>query len=794
MHRLAPLEVIAAYPWKRAFFTTYALGASFTEAVVIEALLRRGVEHITILSDAAGMRMALREEGAVRIGREYTLEPVAVRNGCFHPKIGVLWSEERSHVLVGSGNLTFGGWSSNLECVDHLHPQGCANALVEVADFLLDLATTPRCLHAAQNACEDFSERLRAQVALATDDGRVGLAHSLSTSISSQLVSAADGLGGATQLVVAAPFWSDLAVDRLAQALGLDEYFAHSAEAVVLALPGTDWPRKSQMAKPIRIRELSEGEGAQSSAPPRPLHAKLFEITCRNGRLVLSGSANATAAALETDARSVSGNIEVGVLRRFPSATGQWFLLPAATPKPRDRREEEPDDEGDGFALLSAQLGAGVLSVRILASWNDINASAVLRQGHSSYDLGIIEVRDSSFEVELGEDANILSLSGRMVLRLLSESGEIAEGFVVEPGVDAIRKRAGKALLPMLAALKQLHTPNDVLALLVFYRENPDAFRTTDPFSARRPASASNDSDPVITVEQLRTSRPHSEGATASSSSATTDQIEWQRLMQRLVAAMARARPRTESAEDEQDPTERKRRERSAVATEKLSMRFPGFFQEFASAVGDEASFLNLARVTNFVCVAADHPMTREFIEQLLRLAAGVALNRAGQQTAAWLVLYSAVACTDTLAVPTARARLLALGINPDEELDQNYALPGMVEVVAPGSDPAELLAALRATRTVHEEAAILERVIEEDMPLPDLPALRRSEHWPGIQKQIGRPPGKRKLWFSDDSLTGCPWCHMELMRHLKSELARTGVTHCCCGYVLVKGHNVAHY
>jgi hypothetical protein len=793
MHLLAPLEVIAAHPWKRALFTTYALGASFTEAVVVEALLRRGVEHITILSDAAGMRMALREEGAVRIGREYSLEPVTVRNGCFHPKIGLLWSEDRSHVLVGSGNLTFGGWSSNLECVDHLHPQGCASALVEVADFLLDLATTPRCLHAAQNACEDFSERLRAQAASATDDGRVGLVHSLSTSISSQLVSAADGLGGATRLVVAAPFWSDLAVDRLAQALGLDEYFAHSAEALVLGPPGTDWPRKSHMVKPIRIRELSEGDGAQSSTTPRPLHAKLIEITCRKGRLVLSGSANATAAALETDANSASGNIEAGILRRFPSAMGQWFLLQAAVPKPRDRQEEEPDDEGAGFALLSAQLGAGVLSVRVLAPWNDINASAVLRQGHSSYDLGTIVVRHSSFELELGDDANILSLSGRMVLRLVSDSGAVAEGFVVEPGVDAIRRRAGKALLPMLAALKQLHTPEDVLALLVFYRENPDAFRTTDPFSARRPASASNDSDPLITVEQLRTSRPHSEGATASSSSATTNEIEWQRLMQRLVAAMARARPRTESAEDEQDPTERKRRERSAAATEKLSMRFPGFFQEFADSVDDEASFLNLARVTNFVCVTADHPMTREFIEQLLRLAAGVVLNRAGQQTAAWLVLYSALASTDRLAVPTARARLLALGINPDEELNQDYALPGMVEVLAPGADPADLLAALRATRTIHEEAATLENAMQSGMPLPDLPVLTESEHWLGIQKQLQRPPDKRKLWFSDSPLTGCPWCNLELLRHLRSELARTGITHSCCGYILVKGHNVAH-
>jgi hypothetical protein len=135
----------------------------------------------------------------------------------------------------------------------------------------------------------------------------------------------------------------------------------------------------------------------------------------------------------------------------------------------------------------------------------------------------------------------------------------------------------------------------------------------------------------------------------------------------------------------------------------------------------------------------------------------------------------------------------LALGVQPDDELDENYALPGMAEVIAPGSDPIELLIAVRATRTVHEEAAMLENVIATGIALPDLPALAGSEHWPGIQKQLERPPERRKLWFADNALTGCPWCNMVMLRHLKSELERTGITHSCCGYILVRGHNAAH-
>jgi hypothetical protein len=98
----------------------------------------------------------------------------------------------------------------------------------------------------------------------------------------------------------------------------------------------------------------------------------------------------------------------------------------------------------------------------------------------------------------------------------------------------------------------------------------------------------------------------------------------------------------------------------------------------------------------------------------------------------------------------------LALAIDPDDELDQDYALPGMIEVLAPDADPAGLLAAVRATRTIHEEAAMLESAIETEIRLPDLPALAGSEHWPGIQKQLQRPSERRKLWFSDDPITGC--------------------------------------
>jgi len=84
---LDPLALIATHKWRRATITSYAFSAAFAEAVLVEALMRQGVNEIVILVDPLGYRMALRERGAVRIGREYVVHPVTVAGGCFHPKL-----------------------------------------------------------------------------------------------------------------------------------------------------------------------------------------------------------------------------------------------------------------------------------------------------------------------------------------------------------------------------------------------------------------------------------------------------------------------------------------------------------------------------------------------------------------------------------------------------------------------------------------------------------------------------------------------------------------------------------
>ena len=123
---LAPLDLISAHPWQRVTFTTYALSLSFFEAVILDALIRAGGREAMILADIDGVRASLSEQGAQRVGKDYEVEPISVSSGVFHPKISVLSGKDECHVLVGSGNLTFGGWGGNYEVLEHLASGFCS--------------------------------------------------------------------------------------------------------------------------------------------------------------------------------------------------------------------------------------------------------------------------------------------------------------------------------------------------------------------------------------------------------------------------------------------------------------------------------------------------------------------------------------------------------------------------------------------------------------------------------------------------------------------------------------------
>ncbi len=102
----APLDLVSAYPWRRAVLTTYALSLSFFEAVILGALVRGDGRESLILADVQGVRASLSEQGAHLVGKNYEVEPVSVTGGVFHPKISVFTAEEECHLLIKIHSVT----------------------------------------------------------------------------------------------------------------------------------------------------------------------------------------------------------------------------------------------------------------------------------------------------------------------------------------------------------------------------------------------------------------------------------------------------------------------------------------------------------------------------------------------------------------------------------------------------------------------------------------------------------------------------------------------------------------
>ncbi len=101
-----------------AIILTHNIDFVFVQAVVIPTLRKCGSPSLTIFADADCAAEAYEYQARVLadLGRRYRVVPVAMRTGYrFHPKALLLAGPESATLLVGSGNLTFGGWRENGE-------------------------------------------------------------------------------------------------------------------------------------------------------------------------------------------------------------------------------------------------------------------------------------------------------------------------------------------------------------------------------------------------------------------------------------------------------------------------------------------------------------------------------------------------------------------------------------------------------------------------------------------------------------------------------------------------------
>lgn len=768
-----PLDLAKAAPWKSVLFTTYALSLSFFEAVVIDALIRGGGRNPTILSDPEGVRAGLSELGARLVGRDYELLPVERNGGVFHPKLSVFLNDDDAHILVGSGNLTFGGWGGNFEQVEHLHPSFAPEAIIDAAEFFELLQIDERIRLPRTESLQKVAEGLRRAAQGKAGSGRIRLIHNSAGTISERLRQEADDLGGAERICFVSPFFdlNGTGVTRLSKLLNCEDVsgYVHHAGSVN-GFAGSNWPALSEeiMASVEIDREFVDDR--------RLLHAKSIEILCRKGRLILSGSANATSAAL------FGANMEAGVLRIEPDRQGAWSLSACPAPMRGSAEQDELDAEDRRKQILSAELVGTTVQGSVLTAWTLGAAKMVCEIEGDQIELGIVTVDSQGrFSQDAEQLADRIWSRGRVVIRLEAEE-EIAEGFLMISAVAELLRRAGPAASRVLSVLAGTETPEDVAAIMAWFHEDPSRMPRT-LLKAKGPRGDGHEAvDTVVTAAMLDRAHffEHDIGDSGERSAG------WQSAMSALLKAFRSNRgPFRSEAMASDDTGDSLTSEETSDLTrdEKHNERAIDSFSKLLDAALNDEHHGRYAEtmmgIAHYLVDRIRPPNDRVaiWLEKIMRGLPETVEGDLAEDVLALQLMGVAHSPTSAEALKARRllrrkGLLAGLSATDVDRLPAFHAyLPSAVDL----EQAKELLCNIRTHR--EELQALFDTPPGEK--LPTLLLLEANHHWPELLRVQRDPALRERIQFVDKPVASCPKCYLGLPTGDAQELLLYGLTRC---------------
>lgn len=454
MQTYSQLDIIANRRWERALFSTYALSLTFFETYLLPQLRKAGCEQIVIMADIDGYRGSLMELKSRHVGREYSLIPVSSSTGIFHPKVTYLWGDEGDLLMVGSGNLTFGGHGRNIEVLEVLSPEADAQAFVDFSDFLDALQLADNITFPNSVDFGSFSKRALMMAEGHASNGNTRLLHSINEPISSQLQMRASTISGWNELLVLSPYHhpEGTPIRELAAALGVSQISIgvppNSEESSFPFEAADKWDLDCKIISP-EVEQIN-----------RPLHAKWFEL---RGQQIwaMTGSVNATAQSF-----SSTKNVEVGVLRVLNKPSyEQWKSAKKPVYIPDQFKKSDALSSPVLFAEMSSE---GQIQGRFLRGENANGTwAAYLDQADKLIDQAEIEVNtDGTFvwpRTSFSEFQDPTSLQISLI-----RTGVTARGWVNIQSLLKIPSRTRCAINALSRMLNRSESLDDIHALLDF--------------------------------------------------------------------------------------------------------------------------------------------------------------------------------------------------------------------------------------------------------------------------------------------------------------------------------------
>ena len=298
-------------------------------------------------------RASLVERQALAVGQDYRLVPVTKRGGIFHPKCTFLAGADDEVLLIGSGNLTFGGHGNNVEVLEVLKPASDPQAFADFGTFIEALISSKDVRVPHDAVLREVAMRLR-RYRRSSPKSSARVIHSVVAPIRDHFVRAVSERIPVSALLVLSPYHHpDGAPLRL---LAKDLH----AKRLIIGVPSggqpTSFPFHTAATWGIRV------EAVQPNVPKvsRPLHAKWWEVRFGRDCITMVGSVNATRESFET-----RSNIEVAVLRGPSPAE---IVLWKSADKPPYVASGVVSGRDESLAVFATLSPDGVLSGCVLGS------------------------------------------------------------------------------------------------------------------------------------------------------------------------------------------------------------------------------------------------------------------------------------------------------------------------------------------------------------------------------------------------------------------------------------------
>ena len=368
------LDVISsARDVTNAVVLTHNIDFVFVQTVVLSAFRLRGYPTITVFADSGCAAETYAQQKAVisELGVRYRVVPVAMGPGFrFHPKAVLLTGAERGTLLVGSGNLTFGGWRENGEVWTHFESEmdgsGPFGAFRRYLADVIKRVVLPEAVEREVGEAFDPGTKSWLSADGGADAGALVGRVGSGPPLLGQMVSAG-GEGQVEELLVCAPYFDHdgAALQELVSSVGARRTTV-LCQVGRTALHERAWKPNATKAtlKSIDFRRAGPAEQERSAF----VHAKFYGLRRADDVVVLAGSANCSRAAMTVGGNY--GNAELMVARSWtPQAFEEEFLgelVVAAEPvvlehEPRD--DAETAAVGTPLRVLAARFEAGWLLV-----------------------------------------------------------------------------------------------------------------------------------------------------------------------------------------------------------------------------------------------------------------------------------------------------------------------------------------------------------------------------------------------------------------------------------------------